>query len=186
MRFIPEEINKIALSSDDDKQVIMIDGIHTFAYGHTNLKTIVNKKMSYNEIPNILVDSVVLPNKPISNLKIIDAAKNLSLYGFRGVFLRDSLPTKKLNECGISNIDSFSGDGTHWVMWFKKGKDKFYFDSYGVQSPRELIAYPKPPIFYNSERVHQNGEVFCGHLYLFAWKQLSLGHILQAIINYLI
>ena len=50
--------------------------------------------MSYNEIPNILVDSVVLPNKPLSNLEIIDAAKKLSQYGFRGVFLRDSLPRK--------------------------------------------------------------------------------------------
>ena len=33
-----EEINKIALSSDDDKRVIMADGIHTLAYGHTKLK----------------------------------------------------------------------------------------------------------------------------------------------------
>ena len=33
-----EEINKIALSSDDNKRVIMADGIHTLAYGHTNLK----------------------------------------------------------------------------------------------------------------------------------------------------
>ena len=32
-----EEINKIALSSDDDKRVIMADGIHTLAYGHANL-----------------------------------------------------------------------------------------------------------------------------------------------------
>ena len=36
-----EEIHKIALSSDDDKQVITVDGIHTLAYGHTNLKNIV-------------------------------------------------------------------------------------------------------------------------------------------------
>ena len=50
--------------------------------------------MSYNEISNILVDSVVLPNKPLSNLEIIDAAKKLSLYGFRGVFFRDTHPTK--------------------------------------------------------------------------------------------
>ena len=42
--------------------------------------------MSFNTIPNILVDSVVLPNKPVLNLEIIDAAKNLSLDGFRGVF----------------------------------------------------------------------------------------------------
>ena len=52
------------------------------------------------------------------------------------MFLRDTLPAKtKLNECGILNLESSSGDGTHWVMWFKKGKDKFYFDSYGVQPP---------------------------------------------------
>ena len=39
-----EEINKIFLSSDDDTRVIMVDGIHTLAYGHTNLKKIVIKK----------------------------------------------------------------------------------------------------------------------------------------------
>ena len=59
----------------------------------------------------------------------------------------------KLNECGILNLDSSSGAGMHWVMWFKKGKAKFYFDSYGVQPPSELITYLKSPIFYISERV---------------------------------
>ena len=29
-----QEINKIALSADDDKRVIMEDGIHTKAHGH--------------------------------------------------------------------------------------------------------------------------------------------------------
>ena len=33
-----EEINKIALSSDDDKRVIMEDGIHTKAYAHYSLR----------------------------------------------------------------------------------------------------------------------------------------------------
>ena len=89
-----EEINKIALSPDDDKRVIMADGIHNLANGHTNLKNVI-KKMSYNEIPNILVDSVTLPNKPLSNLEIIDAAKRLSVNGFRGVFLRDTFLQKQ-------------------------------------------------------------------------------------------
>ena len=89
--------------------------------------------------------------------------------GFRGVYLKDTLPKKpNLNEYDILNFDSSSGHGRHWVMWFKRGMDKFYFDSYGVQPPSELIAYLKPPIFYNSERVQQNGEVFYGHLCLFA------------------
>ena len=96
--------------------------------------------MSYNEIPNILVNSVVLPNKPLSNLEIIDAAKKLSLNGFRGVFLRETLPKEaKLNECGILNLDSSSCDGKHCAMWFKKDKDKIYFDIYGVQPPSELL-----------------------------------------------
>ena len=87
--------------------------------------------------------------------------------GFRGAFLRDTLSTKtKLNECGILNLDSASGDGTPGVMWFKKGKEKFYFNSYGVQPPSELITYLKSPIFYNSERVQQYGKVVCGHLCL--------------------
>ena len=33
-----EEINKIALSSDDDKRVTMAYVIHTLAYGYTNIK----------------------------------------------------------------------------------------------------------------------------------------------------
>ena len=91
-------------------------------------------------IPNILVDSVVLPNKPLSNLEIIYAIKKWSLDGFREVFLRDTLPKKaKLNECGILNLDSSSGDGKNLVMWFPKGKDTFYCDSYGVQPPSELL-----------------------------------------------
>ena len=40
--------------------------------------------MGYNMIPNILVDSVVLPNKRLSNLEIIDAAKN-----YRGMDLEE-------------------------------------------------------------------------------------------------
>ena len=88
--------------------------------------------MSGNDTPNILVDSVVLPNKPLSNLEIIDAAKKLYSMDLVSYFW-DTLSLKaKLNECGILNLDSFSGDGTHWVIWFKKGKDKFYFNIYDV------------------------------------------------------
>ena len=100
--------------------------------------------------------------------------------------MRDTFPTKtKLNECGILHLDLSSGDDTHWVMWLKKCKDKFYFDSYGVQSLNELITYLKSPIFYDSERVQQDGELFCDHLCLFSLKQLSLRNNLQAVINYL-
>ena len=76
--------------------------------------------MSFNMKPNILVDNVVIPNKPLSNLEIIDAAKKLSLDGFRGVFFRDTSYQNKIKRMRYFKLDSSSGDGTHWVMWFKK------------------------------------------------------------------
>jgi len=80
---------------------------------------------------NIKVKKIILPNKPLSNFEIEDATKNIGLKNFRGVFLRDTLPKKpKRNECAIMNLDDTSGDGTHWVAWFKRGNDKFYFDSF--------------------------------------------------------
>jgi len=72
---------------------------------------------------------VFLPNKPLTIFEIEDAVEKIGLKNFRGVFLRDSLPKKpKRNECAIMNLDDTSGNGTHWVAWFKRGNDKFYFD----------------------------------------------------------
>ena len=77
--------------------------------------------MSYNEIPNILVDSVVLPNKPLSNLEIMMLLKSYHCVDLEGYFWETLFQKKpKLNECGILNLDLSSGDGTHWVMWLKK------------------------------------------------------------------
>ena len=52
--------------------------------------------MSYNEKPNILVDSVALPNKPLSNLEIIDAAKICHCMDLEE-FFRNTLPKKNKN-----------------------------------------------------------------------------------------
>ena len=35
-----EEVNKVALSADDDKRIIMDDGIHTLAHGHYRLRNV--------------------------------------------------------------------------------------------------------------------------------------------------
>jgi hypothetical protein len=37
-----EEVNKIALSADDDKRIIIEDGIHTLALGHYELASLEN------------------------------------------------------------------------------------------------------------------------------------------------
>ena len=38
-----EKVNKVALSAEDDKRVIMEDGIHTLALGHYNLTNNINE-----------------------------------------------------------------------------------------------------------------------------------------------
>lgn len=71
---------EVVLSVDDDKRVLMEDTSHTgitrFAY------------MIYS--PDIkVVDGVVLPSIPLSNVQLIDAAKKLNISNFTGIFVRD-------------------------------------------------------------------------------------------------
>ena len=92
----------------------------------------------------------MLPNKPLSNLELLEAARKLRIPNFRGVNLLDTLPKRaKRKECGILNLDDTTGSGTYWVAWYKNGAEKKYFDSYGLQPPNELVAYLHSPILYN-------------------------------------
>jgi len=132
----------------------------------------------------ISVNGVVLPNRPLTNLEIVDAVKKLRIPAFRGVFVRDNLPRKPYkNECGILNLDDSLGNGTHWVLWHRKNNKNFYFDSYGIQPPLELKRYLNGRILYNTEKIQPKCEVFCGHSCLYVLKQLSLGRNLQEIVN---
>ena len=128
----------------------------------------------------ISIKNIILPNKPLSNFKLEDAVKRLKNPYFRGVFLLDTLP-KKLNkkECAIVNFDKSGGPGTHWVTWYKNGKTKIYFDSYGVQPPLEVVEYLGSPICYNTDQLQPVGQVFCGHLCLYVLKELSMDQEFQ-------
>ena len=133
---------------------------------------------------SIAVGDVVLPNKPLSNVELIEAAKQIKIPSFRGVFLRDTLPGKpKKTECAMLNLDDTSGRGTHWVAWYKNGNNKFYFDIYGLLPPVEMLRYLKSPVFYNTEQVQPKDQVFCGHLCLYVLKQMTAGMGLQEVIN---
>ena len=130
----------------------------------------------------ISVKNVILPNKPLSNFELEDVVRKLNIPRFRGVFLLDTLPKKpKKKECGIVNFDKSGGPGTYWVAWYKNGRTKIYFDSYGVQPPLEVIDYLKRPIHYNTDQLQPAGEVFCGHLCLYVLKELRKGRPFQHI-----
>ena len=106
----------------------------------------------------ISIENVILPDKPLSNFELEDAAKRLKIPFFRGFFLLDTLPRKpNKKECGIVNFDKSGGPGTHWVARYKNGKTKIYFDSYGVQPPIEVVEYLGSPIRYNTDQLQRAG-----------------------------
>ena len=128
-------------------------------------------------IKNVILPNIILPNKPLNNFELEDAAKRLKIPSFRRVFLLDTLPKKpNKKECGIVNFDKSGGPGMHWVAWYKNGKTKIYFDSYGARPPLEVIRYLGKPIHYNTDQLQPAGKVFCGHLCLYILKELSMGH----------
>jgi len=124
---------------------------------------------------NIQVENVVLPNQPLSNFEIEDVVKKIGLKNIRCVFSRDTFTKKpKRNECAIMNLDDTSGDGTHWVAWFKRGDKKWYFDSFGSPPQTELNKY-LGDVFYPTEQIQQRQAVICGHLGLFVSNEMQKG-----------
>ena len=109
-------------------------------------------KISYN---------VFLPNKPLSNFKLEDAANRLTIPFSEEFLLLDTLPRKpNKKECSIVNFDKSGGHGTHWVAWYENGKTKIYFDSYGVQPSIEVGEYLGSLIRYNTDKLQRAGQVF--------------------------
>ncbi|KAJ8909491.1 hypothetical protein NQ315_017033 [Exocentrus adspersus] len=86
-----------------------------------------------------------------------------------GVFMRDTLPTAGplREECGIINLDSDDGAGTHWVAYKKHKKKVDYYDSFGdLPPPREFLQYLRADsdnldIRYNYERQQDFDTVWC-------------------------
>ena len=118
---------------------------------------------------------------PLSNFDIENAAK--SIPNFRGVFMRDGLPSKiRQKECGVVNLDSRSGSGTHWVAYWKDGPKAVYFDSYGVDPPIEVADYLNCDLRTQTFQLQGPNEVICGHLCLHVIRQLSAGKRFEDII----
>ena len=62
---------------------------------------------------------------------------------FRSIYSRDRLPDQmKKKECGIINLDSIKGQGTHWVCYRNIDKQMVeYFDPFGLIMPHEIHHY---------------------------------------------
>lgn len=80
--------------------------------------------------------------------------------------MRDGLPKKPREiECGIVNLDSSRGRGTHWVAYKKYFNTSLYFDPIGdLKPPVELAKYLKgTTIRYNHKRYQELDTDVCGY-----------------------
>jgi hypothetical protein len=111
--------------------------------------------------------------------------------GFRGVFTRDTLPKRiQKRECGIVNLDTLGGKGTHWVCYFNSREEKYveYFDSYGLAPPEELEKYlftSRKLITYNTTELQSRNSQLCGYYCIYYIRMRNCGTELYGVLNVL-
>jgi len=108
-------------------------------------------------------------NRPLTDSDILYYVKNYKIRNFRGVFMRDTLPTSPpyKKECAVVNYDSSNSNGTHWTAYRKISNIIIYFDSMGdLRPPAELLKYfgDENLLYYNQERYQSPNSVICGQL----------------------
>jgi hypothetical protein len=73
-----------------------------------------------------------------------------------------------------------------WVLIGVAGSNvvlKYYFDSYGLQPPNEIIQYLKTGILYPTDRIQPDGTSICGHLCIYVLNRLSRGEDMKILIS---
>ena len=112
-----------------------------------------------------------------TNIELENEAEKLEFKNFRGVIMRDQIgKLKKLKqECGILGSKTSREDNMHWTCWFINGKNKYYFDSFGLTPPKEIIKYLKSPIVHSTFQLQQFNEINCGEWCIYVLNRLNSG-----------
>jgi hypothetical protein len=63
----------------------------------------------------------------------------------------------------------------HWTCWFIDGKNKYYFDSFGLTPPKEIIKYLKSPIISSTFQIQQFNEINRGEWCIYVLHRLNSG-----------
>ena len=123
----------------------------------------------------------------MSNFDLSDWVKYLEIKHFRGIYSRDTLPTKMLkNEVGIINLDSQIGPGTHWVAYRNDKNGAEYFDSFGLIMPNEVMKYfntGAKQIFYSGDEIQERDSVLCGYWCLYYLLERQRGVCMLNVIH---
>ena len=116
-----------------------------------------------------------------TNQELLQEAERLKLHNFRGVFMIDELIKLKplRHECGIVNLEPSSKGGSHWVCWWIKGDEKYFFDSFGAPPDKRILKYMKKidknKILFSTYQIQNFNDTVCGQWCLFVLNRLNLG-----------
>lgn len=134
--------------------------------------------------------------KGLTNFDIERYIEMLKVPYFRGVFMRDELPSQVHSiECGIMNFNRSDQTGSHWVCYMRDHDKRIYFDSFGQITPLEMQKYLKTSeeFVYNRAVISRNTDIVqrtnthvCGHLCLVVLTALMREHLsYQEVLNLL-
>lgn len=145
--------------------------------------------------PRERLSRMILPGNTLCTSDIMNLAKLAKIPHFSRVKMRDQFHGKsRYQETGVLNLSPSTMPGSHWCCYYRNGKERYYFDSYGESPPVELLRYLKsdremeensPVIVRNLVTVQHDNSSECGALCLYVLKRLSQGVAFTDIIDYL-
>ena len=114
-------------------------------------------------------------NNPLSNFDLEKWIDDLGIKYFRSIYSRYRLPDRiRKKECGIINLDSIEGQGTHWVCYRNIDKQMVeYFDPFGLIMPHEIhhyLATSGKKVIFSQDEIQNRDTVLCGYWCLYYLK----------------
>ncbi len=87
------------------------------------------------------------------------------------MYSRDNLPRKIEEKIYIVNLNKSNEPGSHWVLVLKP----YYFDSFGVSPPEEILLFMGKPIVSSTYRIQAINSIMCGYFCIYVAEELLKG-----------
>ena len=128
-------------------------------------------------------------NKPLSNFDLEKWIDDLGIKYFRSTYSRDRLSDRiRKKECGIINLDSIEGQGTHWVCYRNIDKQMVeYFDPFGLIMPHEILHYLSKSgkkVIFSQDEIQNRDTVLCGYWCLYCLIERQKGKSILDVIHH--
>ena len=125
----------------------------------------------------------------MSNFDLEKWVDDLEIKYFRSIYSRDRLPDQiKRKECGIINLDSMEGQGTHWVCYRNIDINMAeYFDPFGLIMPHEISHYLSKSgkkIIFSQDEIQNRDTVLCGYWCLYYLIERQKGKSILDVIHH--